>query len=127
MEVKLYNGPQRMLDFMKNYLTCSLCGVLFDQFTHMPRYLPCKHFICEACLSTKGRLPSFTCPKCVIEEDISRITHDRARQMCGISSCGMYPGLIYCKECHFCLCEWCVEHHIHDIVYLQQSTRTEGR
>ena len=84
MEVQFHRGPQKMLEFRKNYLTCSLCGVLFDRYTHMPRFLPCKHIFCDSCMSTRGRSPSFTCPKCLTNEDVSRTTHGKARKMCGI-------------------------------------------
>ena len=127
---------QSFFDEIKNQLECSVCQKQFDGEVNEPKILKCLHTFCKTCVEAwlrQQRRGAFSCPTCreVTECPNNNIGSLPSNLFCKqlVEILKAYKGQgqedsphcgncekkkelkFYCSDCHFFLCEECVEAH----------------
>ncbi|XP_065906775.1 E3 ubiquitin-protein ligase TRIM71-like [Dysidea avara] len=120
--------PSKEKEVGLDNLTCPVCNQLYNK----PKYLPCQHYYCQACLEKIQVGYKIVCPECTDEATLSeggvndlpknffiaRLVNgvilklkvkDEVEVKC--DECDEETVVAYCPECNFFFCNICSESH----------------
>ncbi|XP_013083136.2 E3 ubiquitin-protein ligase TRIM56-like [Biomphalaria glabrata] len=130
----------------REFLCCPLCQ---DEYQD-PKYLPCLHSFCKACIddhieATCNQDRCFSCPVCATEIDLSQeasielpdntlvrrlscpnTVRDKRKKTCGQcdNAGSSFPASVHCVNCDEFLCENCAAKHLDQEETVSHKTQT---